>query len=250
MSGKLNGKVALVTGASRGIGAAVAKRLAEDGADIALTYQSNREAALFTADQVAKETGRRALAIRADAADIEAITSAVEQTVRELGRLDILVNNAGVSDMTLPNIVDMPVETIDRLLDVNIRGTILTARAAARHLPSGGRIVNIGSCLGERVTGPGFAVYAASKAAITGLTKGLARDLGPRGITVNEVAPGPTDTDMNPQGGPAGELQKRLSPLNRFATPAEIAAAVSYLASPEAAFTTAARIGIDGGGNA
>ncbi|MET9929532.1 MULTISPECIES: 3-oxoacyl-ACP reductase family protein [unclassified Streptomyces] len=250
MSEKLNGKVALVTGASRGIGAAIALRLAGDGADVAITYQSNKEAAQATAERIAKETGRRAVAIQADAADAEAVTASVDRTVRELGRLDILVNNAGVNDMNLPNIADISVETVDWILDVNTRGPVLAARAAAKYLPSGGRVINIGSCLGEHVPAAGFAVYAASKAAITGLTKGLSRDLGPRGITVNEVAPGSTDTDMNPEDGPASQYQKSLSPLDRFAKPEEIAAAVAYLASPEAGFTTGTRIGVDGGVNA
>jgi 3-oxoacyl-[acyl-carrier protein] reductase len=174
----------------------------------------------------------------------------VEQTVRELGGLSILVNNAGVNDMSLPSIVDMPVETVDWILNVNTRGSILAARAAAKHLPDSGRIINIGSCLGEHVPASGFTAYATSKAAITGLTKGLSRDLGPRGITVNEAAPGSTATDMNPENGPASDYQKVLSPLNRFAKPEEIAAAVAYLASLEAGFTTGTRIGIDGGCNA
>ncbi|GGZ18722.1 SDR family NAD(P)-dependent oxidoreductase [Streptomyces nitrosporeus] len=250
MSEKLNGKVALVTGASRGIGAAIALRLAGDGADVAITYQSNEEAARETAERIAKDTGRRAVAIQADAADAEAVTASVDRAVRELGRLDILVNNAGVNDMNLPNIADISVETVDWILDVNTRGSILAARAAAKHLPEGGRIINIGSCLGEHVPAAGFATYAASKAAITGLTKGLSRDLGPRGITVNEVAPGSTDTDMNPEDGPASQYQKSLSPFDRFAKPEEIAAAVAYLASPEAGFTTGTRIGVDGGVNA
>ncbi|MFL4901848.1 SDR family NAD(P)-dependent oxidoreductase [Streptomyces sp. MMS24-I2-30] len=250
MSGKLSGKAALVTGGSRGIGAAIAQRLAEEGADVAITYQGNKDAAQATVERITESTGRRALGIQADATDADAVAASVEQAVRELGRLDILVNNAGVNDMALPNIVDTPVETIDWILDVNTRGSILAARAAAQHLPEGGRIINIGSCLGEHVPAAGFATYAASKAAITGLTKGLSHDLGPRGITVNEVAPGSTDTDMNPEDGPASAYQKGLSPLGRFAKPQEIAAAVAYLASPEAAFTTGTRIGIDGGVNA
>ncbi|MEE1792783.1 3-oxoacyl-ACP reductase FabG [Streptomyces sp. BE308] len=250
MSEKLNGKVALVTGASRGIGAAVALRLAEDGADVAITYQNNEDAARATVERIEKKTGRRVLAVRADVADADSVAASVEQAVRELGRLDIVINNAGVNDMTLPNLADMPVETVDWILDVNTRGAILTARAAAKHLPEGGRVVNIGSCLGEHVPAAGYAVYAASKAALTGFTKGLAWDLGPRGITVNEVAPGSTNTDMNPEDGPASAYQKALSPLNRFAQPEEVAAAVAYFASPEAAFTTGTRVGVDGGVNA
>ncbi|MFD3496976.1 SDR family NAD(P)-dependent oxidoreductase [Streptomyces sp. NPDC058676] len=247
---KLNGKVALVTGASRGIGAAVALRLAEEGADVALTYQGNEEAARNTAEMLTKKTGRRAVAIRADVADVEAVSASVDRTVRELGRLDILVNSAGVMDTTFSGIGDVPVEVVDRTLDVNIRGSLLAAREAARHMTDGGRIINIGSCIGEFALGPGCTAYATSKAAVTGMTKGLARDLGPRGITVNEVAPGATNTDMNPEDGPGSEFQKGLSPLGRYAQPEEIAAAVAYFASPEAGFTTGARLAVDGGRNA
>ncbi|MCS0602951.1 SDR family oxidoreductase [Streptomyces sp. LP11] len=247
MSEQLSGKVALVTGGSRGIGAAIALRLAEDGADVALTYRSGAGAAAAVADRIREKTGRRVLALQADAEDAEAVERAVEETVRELGRLDVLVNNAGVYDPDLHGIEQVPVETVDRILAVNTRAPLLAARAAARHLPEGGRIVNIGSCLGERVPSAGFAAYAASKAAITGLTKGLARDLGPRGITVNEVAPGATDTDMNPADGPNAAHQKGQSPLGRYGQAEEIAAAVAYLASPSAGYTNGARLGVDGG---
>ena len=170
--------------------------------------------------------------------------------MQKFAKIDILVNNAGIIDESFSVIRNLDLQTADRVLDVNVKGTLYVTHAAVKHMGDGGRIINIGSCIGERVPGQGQVAYATSKAAITGLTKALARDLGPEGITVNEVAPGPTDTDMNPEDGPAAAGQKQLLPLGRFAKVAEVADAVAYFASPKAAFTTGTRLGVDGGGNA
>ncbi|MEY9212375.1 SDR family oxidoreductase [Thermobifida halotolerans] len=250
MSGFLDGKAALVTGGSRGIGAAIALRLAEEGASVAISYHSDSGTAEAVARSITDKTGRLTVAVQGDAGDAVAAVAVVDRVAELLGGLDVLVNNAGVLDPSFASIDEMDPAVASRVIDVNVRGPLLTSWAASRHLGEGGRIVNIGSCLGERVPGPGYVAYAASKAAITGLTRALARDLGPRGITVNEVAPGATDTDMNPQDGPNAAAQKELSPLGRFATPEEVAEAVAYFASPHAGFTTGARLGVDGGRNA
>ncbi|CAL9396751.1 Cyclic-di-GMP-binding biofilm dispersal mediator protein [Nocardiopsis dassonvillei] len=248
MSNPLDGKRALVTGGGRGIGAAIALRLARDGAAVAIGYTSDRESAEATAARATGQAGVKAVAVRADTGLPAEAERLVEETVHLLGGLDILVNNAGI--IATGPIGELEPETVARVIDVNVLGPLLVARAATRHLGEGGRIVNIGSSLGERAPFPGLSAYSASKAAITGLTKALARELGPRGITVNEVAPGSTDTDMNPQDGPGAEGQKQGSSLGRFAAPEEIAEAVAHLASPLAGFTTGTRLGVDGGSNA
>ncbi|WP_233197195.1 SDR family oxidoreductase [Cryobacterium sp. N21] len=248
--GELNGRAALVTGGGRGIGAAIALRLAEEGADVALGYHSNSVSAEETARSIGTATGRRVVAIQGDAGDPAAVAAVVDRSAELLGRLDILVNNAGILDPELAMIDELDPELANRIIDVNVRGPLFAAAAAARHLGRGGRIINIGSCVGDRVPGAGYTIYATSKAAITGMTKALARDLGPRGITVNEVAPGATNTSMNPEDGPNSAEQKATSPFGRFASPEEIADAVLYFASPRAAFTTGARLGVDGGRNA
>ncbi|EMD28020.1 3-oxoacyl-ACP reductase family protein [Amycolatopsis azurea] len=240
----LDGKVALVTGGSRGIGAATAIRLAEDGADIALTYQNNAELAAGVVDKI-KALGRRALAVQADSADAAALVSAVETTVAEFGRLDVLVNNAGVG--FVGPLDQTSLEDIDRVLAVNVRGVYVATQAAARHLGEGGRVISIGSCVSDRVPGPGMSLYAVSKTALLGLTKGLARELGPRGITVNIVHPGPTDTDMNPADGPYAADQRSLTVSDRYGSPSEVAATVSFLARPESAYVTATTVSVDGG---
>ncbi|WP_047870997.1 SDR family oxidoreductase [Nocardiopsis sp. RV163] len=250
MSGVLEGRRALVTGGGRGIGAAIALRLARDGAAVAISYHADAESAAATAAAIAERTGGKAVIVQADTGDAREAERVVDEAAELLGGLDILVNNAGVLDPSSAVIDDLDPAVAARVLDVNVRGPLLASRAAARHLGEGGRIVNLGSCVGERVPGAGYTVYATSKAAITGMTKALARDLGPRGITVNEVAPGATDTDMNPQDGPGSAPQKEASPLGRFATPEEVAEAVAYLVSPSAGFTTGARLGVDGGRNA
>jgi len=240
----LNGKRALVTGGSRGIGAAIALALAENGADVAFTYQYSAE----KADAVAKSiggTGRRAVAIQADSADPEAITRCVSEAVAALGGLDILVNSAAVG--LSGTIADIDLKAYQVLMDINVRGPVLFAKAAIPHLAAGGRIISIGSVLGERVPFPGMTAYAMSKAALTSFTRGLSRELGPKGITVNLVQPGSTDTDANPADAPGADFQRGLSSLGRFGEPREIANAVVFLASPAASLITGAILTVDGG---
>ncbi|MEV6728013.1 MULTISPECIES: SDR family oxidoreductase [unclassified Streptomyces] len=236
--------VALVTGGSRGIGAATALRLAQDGIDVALTYVSGAEAAAEVVGKI-EALGRRALAVRADVGDPAQAVAAVEQTVRGLGRLDALVNNAGIG--VLGPLDALTLAEVDRVLAVNVRGVFLTTQAAAARMGSGGRIVTIGSCMAARVPGPGGTLYAMSKAALTGLNKALARELGGRGITANLVHPGPVDTDMNPADGPHAAAQSALTTLGRFGTAQEVAAMVSFLAGPDAAYVTGAEFAVDGG---
>ncbi len=240
----LDGKVALVTGGSRGIGAATAIRLAEDGADVALTYQHNAGLAADVVDKI-KALGRRALAIQADSADSQAVSAAVEAAVAEFGRLDVLVNNAGVG--FVGPLDETSLDDVDRVLSVNVRGVFAVTQAASRHLGEGGRVITIGSCVSDRVPGPGMSLYALSKTALLGLTKGLARELGPRGITVNLVHPGPTDTDMNPADGPYAADQRGSTVFDRYGEPSEVAATVSFLARPESKYVTAAVVSVDGG---
>ncbi|MFI6029141.1 3-oxoacyl-ACP reductase family protein [Amycolatopsis magusensis] len=240
----LDGKVALVTGGSRGIGAAVALRLAADGADVALTYRDNADAAAEVAEQV-KAAGRRALVIRADSADAADCVRAVEETVAEFGRLDVLVNNAGVG--VVAPIGEIALEDVDRVLAVNVRGPFLAAKAAASHLGEGGRLITIGSCVSDRVAGPGMSLYALSKTAMVGLTKALARELGGNGVTVNLVQPGPTDTDMNPADGPYAADQSALTALGRYGTAGEVAATVAFLAGDDSRYVTGTAVSVDGG---
>ncbi|MFE9407989.1 SDR family NAD(P)-dependent oxidoreductase [Streptomyces sp. NPDC006704] len=241
---RLEEHVVLVTGGSRGIGAAVALRLAEEGADVALTYESNAERAAEVVERV-KAVGRRALAIQADCAVPERLTAAVEETVETFGRLDVLVNNAAA--FLVGPLEDMGAQEIDRTLAVNIRAPFLASQAAARHMGQGGRIISIGSNMAERAVFPGLALYSMSKTALVGMTKGLARELGPRGITVNVVHPGPTDTDANPADGPNAAAIAGFTALGRYAGAAEIAATVAHLASPDGAYITGAAINVDGG---
>lgn len=240
----LSGKVALVTGGSRSIGAAISKRLAADGAAVSLTYSSSHERADEVVSAIEANAGQ-ALAIRADAADTGAVTSAVSQTVKTFGRLDILVNNAGI--LILKPLQEISLVDFDRMLAVNVRGMFIAIQEAARHMPKGGRIINIGSINSDYIPFGGGALYALTKAAVVGLTKGLARDLGPRGITINNIQPGPTDTDMNPDSGPFAEQARRYIALERYAQASEIADFVAYLASPGASFITGASLRIDGG---
>jgi 3-oxoacyl-[acyl-carrier protein] reductase len=239
-----DGRVALVTGGSRGIGAAIARRLAADGADVAITYL---EAADRAAEVVAdiERAGRRGLAIQSDAALPGAPAAAVERTVAELGRLDVLVNNAG--DFPAGPVEEVGLEELDRTLALHTRAPFLAAQAAIRHMRSGGRIISIGSCFVERVAYPGLTLYALSKAALTGMTKGLARDLGERGISATVVHPGSTDTDMNPADGPEAEAERELIALGEYARPDEIAATVAHLASDDGRYLTGTAISVDGG---
>ncbi|WP_445518205.1 SDR family NAD(P)-dependent oxidoreductase [Streptomyces sp. NEAU-174] len=240
----LDGKAALVTGGSRGIGEAVAIRLAEEGADVALTYHSQAERAADVVDRI-KALGRRAWAVRADGVDAQAVRAAVEGTAAEFGRLDILVNNAGVG--ALGPIAELSLDDVDRVLAVNVRAPFLLAQAATAHMADGGRIINIGSCMAERVAFPGGSLYATSKTALTGLTKALARELGPRGITVNLIHPGPVDTDMNPADGENAAFQSGFTALGRYGRTTEIAATVAHLAGDSGRYITGASIAVDGG---
>ncbi|MGW2487883.1 SDR family oxidoreductase [Streptomyces sp. NPDC001606] len=240
----LHGRVALVTGGSRGIGAAVALRLARAGADVAVTYVQDERAAADVVRAV-RALGRGAVALRADAADPGQAAGAVERAAAEYGRLDVLVNNAGVG--LLGPLETLTPADVDRVLAVNVRGVFLTAQAAAARMRSGGRIVTVGSCVTQRVPGPGMTLYAMSKAALTGLNRGLARELGGRGITANLVHPGPVDTDMNPADGPYADGQRELTALGRFGTADEVASMVAYLAGPDAAYVTGAEFSVDGG---
>jgi 3-oxoacyl-[acyl-carrier protein] reductase len=241
---ELTGKVALVTGGSRGIGAAIAKRLAQDGADVALTYVSAADKARAVVAEI-EATGRRGLAIAADSADPDAVTAAVERAAAEFGRFDILVNNAGIFPFGPPEAVT--VEEIDRTLAIHVRAVFVASQAALRHMEAGGRIISIGSCLAQRVPHPGVALYAMSKSALIGFTKGLARDVGERGITVNVVDPGSTDTDMNPADGTDAEAQRSFMALGRYGSADDIAAMVAHLAGPGGRFVTGASIAVDGG---
>lgn len=243
----LKGKHALVTGGSRGIGAAIAQALAESGADIALTYKNSVDRAENVVTSIGK-LGRRAIAIAADSADPEAIQRAVAQTVDTLGGLDILVNSAAVGLAGPVALVDLA--EFQMMMDVNVRGPFVAAQAAIPHLPEGGRIISIGSALAERVPFPGVTAYAMSKSALLSFTRGLSRELGSRGITVNLVLPGSTDTEANPADGAGAEFQRSLSSIGRYAEPREIADAVVFLAGPDAAVITGSILTVDGGANA
>lgn len=243
----IEGKVALVTGGSRGIGAAIAERLAAEGADVALTYNASADRAEQVAAAI-RGTGRRASAIHAPAGDPQAVPAAVDRVAAEFGRLDILVNNAGI--FPYGTIDELTMEQFDETMALHVRAVFAAAKAASRHLGAGGRIISIGSNLAERASRPGLSLYSMSKAALLGFTKGLARDLGPRGITVNVVQPGSTHTDMNPSDSPSADAQRAATALGRYASAAEIAATVAYLAGEGGNFITGTAITVDGGANA
>jgi len=244
---KLANKVALVTGGSRGIGAAVAKRLAADGANVAITYAKDAKAASAVVKAI-ERAGQKAIAIQADAADAAAVAAAVEKTVATFGRLDVLVNNAGTA---VPKpFVETSLEEMDRVLDINIRGVFVATQAALKHMTDGGRIIMIGSAVGERVLTPGLVPYSATKGAVKIFTQGLSREVGSRGITVNNVQPGPIDTDLNPAAGEWAAPQKAVTALNRYGHVDEVAALVAFVAGPESSYITGANLTVDGGMNA
>jgi 3-oxoacyl-[acyl-carrier protein] reductase len=226
---KLANKVALVTGGSRGIGAAVAKRLAAEGANVAITYAKDAKAASAVVTAI-ERAGQKAIAIQADSADAAAVAAAVEKTMATFGRLDVLVNNAGTA---VPKpFVETTLEEMDRVLDINIRGVFVATQAALKHMTDGGRIIMIGSAVGERVLTPGLVPYSATKGAVKIFTQGLSREVGSRGITVNNVQPGPIDTDLNPAAGEWAVPQKAATALNRYGHVDEVAALVAFVAGP------------------
>jgi 3-oxoacyl-[acyl-carrier protein] reductase len=240
-------KVALVTGGSRGIGAAIAKRLAADGANVAITYAKDSAAASAVVKAI-ELSGGKAIAIQADAADAKAVKGAVEKAVATFGRLDVLVNNAGTA---IPKTFEeTTLEEMDRVIDINIRGVFATTQAALKHMKDGGRVINIGSAVGERVQTPGLVPYSATKGAVKIFTQGLSREVGSRGITVNNVQPGPIDTDLNPASGDWAVPQKAATALNRYGRADEVAALVAFVAGPDSSYITGANLTVDGGMNA
>ncbi|GAB2481601.1 SDR family NAD(P)-dependent oxidoreductase [Nocardiopsis aegyptia] len=244
---ELENKTALVTGGSRGIGAAVALRLAQAGADVALTYVSDEAAANEVVEKI-RAAGRRAVALRADNGDAAEAAGAVDRAVEEFGRLDVLVNNAASFPFTATD--DVTPEQLDRVLAVNVQGPFLTTRAALRHMGEGASVITIGSNVIEHVPFPGLTLYATSKAALVGMTRGLARELGSRGVTITLLSPGPIDTDANPADGPNADGIRSLVPLGRFGRAEEIADTVAHLAGPGGRFVTGTEIHVDGGINA
>ncbi|MDT5107293.1 MAG: 3-oxoacyl-[acyl-carrier protein] reductase [Mycobacterium sp.] len=240
----LDGRRALVTGASRGIGAEIVRRLAADGAAVAFTYGASAAEAEKLAAEV-NAGGGTVVAIQADSGDPEQVARSIDEAVAKLGGLDVLVNNAGVAYFS--GVESFPMEQFDRLVAINVRGVFAAIQRAVPHLGDAGRIINIGSINADRVPGPGLSVYAMTKGAVAGLTRGLARELGPRGITVNNVQPGPIATDMNPADGEFAEAAKQVIALGRYGHPRDVAGVVSYLAGPEAAYITGANWNVDGG---
>jgi 3-oxoacyl-[acyl-carrier protein] reductase len=244
---KLEGKTALVTGGSRGIGAAIAKRLAADGARVAITYSKGADAAASVVKAI-ESAGGKAIAIQADATDAAAVGAAIQKTVASLGRLDVLVNNAGTA---IPKkFEETTLEELDQVINLNIRGVFVSTQAALKHMNDGGRIVMIGSCVGERMMTPGLVPYSATKGAMRMFAQGLSREVGDRGITVNNIQPGPIDTDLNPAAGDWAVPQKAATALNRYGNVDDVASLVAFVAGPEASYITGANLTVDGGTNA
>ena len=247
MQRNLEGKIALVTGGSRGIGAAIAKRLAAGGANVAITYTKGADAAASVVKEI-ERAGGKAIAIQADATNADASKAAVEKTVATFGRLDVLVNNAGTA---IPKTFEeTTLEELDRVIDINVRGVFVATQAALKHMKSGGRIIMIGSCVGERAMTPGLVPYSATKGAVKMFTQGLSREVGTRGITVNNIQPGPIDTELNPAAGDWAAPQKANTALDRYGSVDEVAALVAFVAGPEASYITGANLTVDGGTNA
>ncbi len=247
MTRKLEGKIALITGGSRGIGAAIAKRLAADGAKVAITYTKGADAAASVVKEIERDGGK-AIAIQADATDSDAGKGAVEKTVATFGRLDVLVNNAGTA---IPKTFEeTTLEEMERVLDINVRGVFIATQAALKHMKSGGRIIMIGSSVGERVLVPGLVSYAATKGAVKIFSQSLSREVGSRGITVNNVQPGPIDTELNPAASEWAVPQKAATALDRYGHVDEVAALVAFVAGPESSYITGANLTVDGGMNA
>lgn len=247
MSHSLTGKIALVTGGSRGIGAAIAKRLAAQGASVAITFAKDSVSAAGVV-QAIEDTGGKAMAIQADAVSPDAISAAVEKAVSAFGQLDILVNNAGTA---IPKpFEEATLEEMEHVLNLNVRGVFVTTQAALKQMNENGRIIMIGSCVGERNLTPGLAAYAATKGAVKMFAQSLSREVADRGITVNNVQPGPIDTDLNPEGDEWATSQKAVTALKRYGTVDEVAALVAFVAGPESAYITGANLTVDGGTNA
>jgi 3-oxoacyl-[acyl-carrier protein] reductase len=247
MNRKLEGKVALITGGSRGIGAAIAKRLASDGAKVAITFSKGADAAAAVVKEIESDGGK-AIAIQADATDAEAAKVAVEKTVATFGQLDVLVNNAGTA---IPKpFEETTLEEMDRVLNINVRGVFIATQAALKHMKGDSRVIMIGSCLGERVPLPGLVPYAATKGAVKIFTQALAREVANRSITVNNVQPGPIDTELNPATSEWAAPQKAATALNRYGHVDEVAALVAFVAGPESSYITGANLTVDGGMNA
>src|SRR5437899_3200520 len=247
MSKHLEGKIALITGGSRGIGAAIAKRLGAEGANVAITYTKGADAAAAVVKEI-ERGGRKAIAIQADATDADAVEAAVEKTVATFSRLDVLVNNAGTA--VPKTFEETTLEEMDRMIDINVRGTLAATQAALKHMKSGGRIIMIGSAVGERVLVPGLVAYSATKGAVKMFTQGLSREVASRGITVDNVQPGPIDTDLNPAAGEWAVPQKAATALDRYGHVEEVAALVAFVAGPESSYITGANLTVDGGMNA
>lgn len=240
----LSGRIAIVTGASRSIGAAIAKRLAADGATVAITYNASANRAEAVVQEIIS-AGGRALALRADAGDADAVRAAIDEVAKRFGRIDILVNNAGISVLGAPE--DIAFEDFQRILAVNVTGVFVATQQALKHMGQGGRIIHIGSSMVQHAAFATASAYTLTKGALAGFSRGLVRDLGPRGITVNIVHPGPTDSDMNPADGPVADFVRPNIAVGRYGEGRDIAGAVSYLASAEAGFFSGAELLVDGG---